>query len=304
MDTYKHHINVKMERRLTDKELIEELEHRFLQNKKSFDEQNRLMEQLQLLNKKLEQSETMKSNFLSNIRNEINNPFTSILGLSRAISQFQGSSSDKVKSMASLIYLEAFNLDFQLKNIFAAAELEAGESSPQIIQADINNLVKNVCDSFREVALRKNIVIEHSETEPSIFNTDTLKFQLILSNLISNAIEFSPFGSKVEVYSCVNDDILHLNVRDYGIGISEKDVSKIFDRFMQLDSGMTKNHKGHGLGLSVSKALAESLSGDIKVERSEKGSTFVFYLPNQENSNSPCFSEHGNDTFFTQEEKF
>jgi signal transduction histidine kinase len=294
-----------MNRKLTDEELIQELEFRFLENKKSIAEQNLLMAQLQHLNRKLEQSETMKSNFLSNIRNEINNPFTAILGLSRSIIKSKDVDHEKIKSMASLIHLEAFGLDFQLRNIFAAAELEAGEANPQIITTDIINLIKNIVESFNETANKKNIVIDFTSNKSEIkFNTDSLKFQLIISNLISNALEFSNSDSRIEVYADSKEEGLLITVKDYGIGINKEDVSKIFDRFTQLDSGMTKNHKGHGLGLAVSQALAESLTGHIAVSSTAQGCSFILSLSPIDQLQNGNYSDDGNDTFFLTEEKF
>ncbi|GAL87661.1 histidine kinase [Sporocytophaga myxococcoides] len=291
--------------KLSDEELIHELQLRLSEKQPSLKEMNDLMAQLQQLNKKLEQSETMKSNFLSNIRNEIINPFTAILGLSESILKSSGEDMDKVKTMASLIHLEAFGLDFQLRNIFAAAELEAGEGHPQIITTEITNLLKGAIDSFKEMANRKILVIEFSSSPSEIkFNTDPLKFQLIISNLLSNAIEFSYPDSKINIYAGLQSEGLVIKVTDYGIGIKAVDVPKIFDRFQQLESGMTKSHKGHGLGLAVAQALAENLKGTLSVSSGKQGSTFILFLPLSEEWNNSNYSEEGNDTFFINEEKF
>src|SRR5215203_4783690 len=103
-----------MATRLSDAELIQELSFRFIQITK---ENLELKKQVEILNMKLQFSESLKSNFISNIRNEIINPFSGILGLSKSIQFLNVTDLDKIKTMASLIHLEAFNLDFQLKNI-------------------------------------------------------------------------------------------------------------------------------------------------------------------------------------------
>ena len=111
--------------KLTDEELIEELRRRMTTNTRSLEELKELNEKLLEVNKKLEESEALKSHFISNITNEIINPFTSILGLSRSILAVKKENWKKVISMVALIHSEAFNLDFQLRNIFLAAKIEA-----------------------------------------------------------------------------------------------------------------------------------------------------------------------------------
>ena len=131
---------------ITDSSLINELDKRLVENKKAFAELEELTEQLKIVNKKLEESEALKSHFISNIRNEIINPFTSIINLSKQILSMNDL--EKAKRNASLIHGEAFFLDFQLKNIFAAAELEAGETLPQIYTVNIQNTIKSLIDSY------------------------------------------------------------------------------------------------------------------------------------------------------------
>ena len=104
--------------KLTDKELIEELQYRFSQNKKSLEELSALTKQLQTVNNKLKESEKLKSLFLSNIRNEMNNPLASILGLSQNIQSIDPKHWERTRIMATHIHTEAFSLDFQLKNIW------------------------------------------------------------------------------------------------------------------------------------------------------------------------------------------
>ncbi|MFP4048152.1 MAG: hypothetical protein ACLFT4_10400, partial [Bacteroidales bacterium] len=105
-----------MKEELTDQELINELKKRFEQNKRSLQEVKQLNDQLKRVNKKLEDSEALKSHFISNITNEIINPFSSIIGLARNIMSLGKADWKQVKSMVSMIYYEAFNLNFQLRN--------------------------------------------------------------------------------------------------------------------------------------------------------------------------------------------
>ncbi len=127
---------------LTKNELINELEKEIMKN-------NEISKNLEKTNKKLKESASFKSNFISNITNEIVNPFSSILGLSKNIISVKEEDYSKIKIMAEFIYSEAFDLDFQLKNIFAAAKIEAGEAEPEIMNVDINKLILSVLDIYK-----------------------------------------------------------------------------------------------------------------------------------------------------------
>jgi signal transduction histidine kinase len=291
--------------KLSDEELIDELQQRFSQNKKSLTELSKLTRQLQKVNYKLKESENLKSQFLSNIRNEMNNPLSSIMGLSRNIQASHPANEDKIKSMAALIHAEAFDLDFQLKNIFAAAELESGESPLEIVQVDILSLVVSVTDMHQHRIGAKQLQVQIiNEVEGITFKTDPVKLQLILSNLMANAIEFSHPGGKLKMRIYIQENLLNIAVQDFGIGIKKADQELIFNRFTQLNTGITKSHRGHGLGLSVTKALLEILKGRIVVKsNANEGSTFTISMEEFETALDDL-STNGNELFFEEDERF
>jgi len=300
--------------KLTDKELLEELKERFQTKDKALNDYQRLIEELGSLNQKLKESEMLKSQFLSNIRNEINNPFASILGLSRQLVQVKETSDlDRIRTAASLIYAEAFDLNFQLKNIFAAAESEAGEVGVNCSKICLHDFLQDLVNEFMPMADHYQVSIElkhdAGENEKQFFCTDPEKLQLIVANLISNAIKFSnadpvhKTDKRLEVTYTLYEEMLSVSVRDEGVGIAAEDQERIFDRFIQLDHGMTKVHKGHGLGLSVVKAALDLLEGVIQLEsNTSKGSAFIIQIP--ERSSFDSFSSAGNEFLFEDGELF
>jgi len=134
---------------LTDQKLIKELQRRFEENHKTIQKFKEFTEELKLVNKNLEESKALKSHFISNITNEIINPFTSILRLSRSIISLKKENMKKIISMVSFIHYEAFNLDFQLRNILLVAKIEAGNIYSEILNVDLKKLFKSVIYSFR-----------------------------------------------------------------------------------------------------------------------------------------------------------
>lgn len=284
---------------VTDDALIAELSNRFAQSRKAFADLSVVNRKLLEMNERLERSESLKSNFLSNIRNEINNPLNAIMGLAGELA-IVGAGNEQIAMLSSLIGAEANQLDFQLRNIFMAAELEAGEVSPHCVKIHIGTMLNELVASFQPAAAKKGITLdcslpEHQETMVAV--VDYSKLQIIVTNLLANAVEYSKEGGAVAVNCTVaGDGCLRISITDHGIGIAPEDHQRIFDRFVQLDSGTTRSHLGHGLGLSITKALVDLLQGTITLNSTPgEGTQFVVTIP-------PCslmddedsFSESGN----------
>ncbi len=286
-------------KKLTEKQIIDELSERFEQNRIAVQEQERLMNELEQVNKKLIESESVKSQFLSNIRNEINNPLSSILGLADKLSEKPGDL-EQVKYTSSLIHQEAFSLDFQLRNIFTAAELEAGELQPNFGTVDIASLSKSVVDKFEHLITRKELVVELECPKDLTFITDAGMLSSIIRNLVSNGIEYNKDkGTLILKMSVKNEKELNINVIDTGVGMNEKDYEIIFDRFVQLETGVTKSHLGHGIGLTVTKAQVELLQGSVHVECIiGEGCSIGISIPIAEKDDMHTFSDSGNVFFF------
>lgn len=290
-------------KKLTDKQIIDELSERFKQNRIAVEEQERLMDQLEQVNKKLIESESVKTQFLSNIRNEINNPLSSILGLADKLSQKPGDIK-QVKYTSSLIHQEAFSLDFQLRNIFTAAELEAGELQPNFGKVDIHSLTSGVINRFDHLISRKSLSVELKCDKKLAFITDASLLSSIIRNLFSNAIEYNKDNGKIIIeINIENENVLNINVTDTGIGMDESDYEIIFDRFVQLETGVTKSHLGHGLGLTVTKAQVELMQGSVHVECViGKGCSLGVSIPLAEEDDMHTFSDSGNVFFFDDDD--
>ena len=160
-------------------------------------------------------------------------------------------------------------------------------------------MVSNVAGNFQWQASKKqvriNILNQLSDLQ-TLFYHDAEKLSVILSNLISNAIEFSFSGGDVNII--VADDFIE--VVDTGIGISEEDHERIFDRFVQLNSGSTKLYAGHGLGLAVVKDLSDLINSEIVLKSSlNNGSSFKLNLSSFEPNDLMGDSMDGNEFLFS-----
>lgn len=294
---------------LSDKEFIEELKKRLLETASCKEIITKQRDELKLANENLAESEALKSHFISNITNEIVNPFASILGLSNNIIASGENDIVKIRNMAELIHSEAFELDFQLKNIFTAARIEAGEADPDFIKTDINQLIASVIAAYKYKAEQKQLKVnfnfnfDENLAEGSYFRTDPEKLKLVVSNLLSNSIKYSNAANRIDVKGWTEDTHLKLSVKDYGIGIDQKNLQIIFNRFKRIDTSINSLNPGHGLGLSVIKALLDILNGeiDIKSKRSV-GSVFTISIPEADKTSTDGYAVDGNEFIFDDED--
>jgi signal transduction histidine kinase len=229
------------------------------------------------VNGKLRDSEQLKGHFISNITNEIINPFTSILALAENLKKLKTAEMNKVYHMADLIFEEAFELDFQLKNIFAVALIEAGKEKVSYSHVDFKDIGENLSGYFKNLLSKKNIslVIRHEcdgvADKPFSALVDREKTDLILKNLVSNSIKYSPVNSIINILFSLESGILNIEVTDHGKGIDAAERQVVFDRFKQLDEKINSINTGHGLGLSIVLAYTEMLEGKIDLENSQEG---------------------------------
>lgn len=243
-----------------------------------------LKKEVKTLYKKLEDNENYKSHFLSNMRNSIVNPFSSIMGLSEHIIKVQKHDWKKVIRISALIHSEAYDLDFQFKNIFCAAEVEAGDKTPVPVSISIQDFISKEINSQRFLFRKKNLNwrVEHKGLDND-FYTDPAFLSLILANLLHNAYKYSTKGGEIHIHTHKTENNLEIYVKDFGIGIADSDKEKIFNRFERINQEINSIDGGHGLGLSTVKMLIELLNGSISVKSTlDEFTEFKLLIPEME----------------------
>lgn len=262
-----------------------------------------LSREVRSLYKKLGQCEKYKTHFLSNMRNCIVNPFTSIMGLSEHIIKAQKHEWKKVIHISALIHSEAFDLDFQLKNIFSAAEIETGNKMPIPMAINVPDLIDNEINSLRFLFRRKGLKwkVEYEDLE-DLFYIDPAFFSLIISNLIHNAYKYSKKDGEIHVSAIKNEKNLELVIKDFGKGISKDHQQTIFNRFERVNEEINSIDSGQGLGLSVIVMLVELLNGQISIDSEMDCFTeFRLVIPEMEPSEKGNSDDQNDLDFFIDE---
>ena len=230
---------------------------------------------------KAEESDRLKSLFLANMSHEIRTPMNGILGFAQllkkpALTEHKQSKYIKVIEQSGKRMLDIIN------DLIDISKIEAGLIETNFREVNINEDLDALYAFFKPEAASKGLSLEYKKgltRKESVIVTDQTKFNQIVTNLIKNAIKYTHEG-RIEFGYRKKDAWLEFYVDDTGIGIADELKKKIFERFRQADLSHAKGFEGAGLGLSISKAFAELLEGNIWVEsNSTGGSTFYFTLP-------------------------
>jgi len=248
-------------------------------------------EELIKAKEKAEESDRLKSAFLSNMSHEIRTPMNGILGFTELLKE-PLLTGEQQKEYIGIIEKSGTRMLNIINDIISISKIESGEIKISASITKINELVENLISFFSHEAEQKNIKIEflrYLPADEAYIKTDKEKVTSILTNLIKNAIKFTETGS-IEVGYIQKGDYLQFFVKDSGTGVPDELKEIIFERFRQGSDSLIRNYEGAGLGLSISKGYVDVLGGKIWVESNpkgpltgklnrEKGSTFYFTIP-------------------------
>ncbi|MDY0297052.1 MAG: ATP-binding protein [Acidobacteriota bacterium] len=242
-----------------------------------------------------------KSEFLANMSHELRTPLNAVIGFSEVLKDgiVEGDLSPRQKEYVTDIFNSGRHLLSLINDILDMSKIDAGKMSLELEPARVSVLCESALRIIRERAAAHAIRLESvvDPHEDSLF-LDMRKFRQIVYNLLSNAVKFTPDGGKVllsarrvaarEMFrrnaqaapNWQGDYFLELVVEDTGIGISPRDLERLFVPFEQLDGSLSRRYEGTGLGLTMVKRLAELHGGWVNVESSPgKGSRFSVFLP-------------------------
>lgn len=218
-----------------------------------------------------------QQDFLANVSHDLKTPLTSIQGYSQAI--MDGAARDPADA-AKIIHDEAARLNRMVVQLTDLARLEAGRLSMKVTAIDVGEMVASIGNRLSVVARKKDIRL-HMEAHPMPpIAGDGDQLVQVFTNLISNAIKYTPNGGRVWVTTQVAQHGVQVSVQDTGIGIPAKDLPRIFERFYQVDKARGPK-RGTGLGLAITKEIVEAHGGKISVSSpgTNRGATFIVWFP-------------------------
>lgn len=254
-----------------------------------------LYDEIKQTNIKLENLERMKSEFISIVSHELRTPLTAIknsLGILKGGTA--GETTPIMDKFLGLAERNVLRLKGIINDLLDLSKIEAGKMKFCFERTDILTPVETVKNTLENLIKEKNIAfsLNIEDNLPQVF-IDTLRIEQVVTNLLSNAIKFTPengeisvqvktrSGEDIQQYGLApNKNYIVVSVKDSGIGIEQENLEKVFDKFQQIESSLSRKIGGTGLGLPIAKQLVDAHNGGIWVESViNRGSTFAFAIP-------------------------
>jgi signal transduction histidine kinase len=243
-------------------------------------DQNRQI--LEQSNQKLKEMDQIKGRFFANISHELRTPLTLLLAPLEALLQ-RFNLDAETKDLLVTMHSNGMRLLKLINDLLDLVRLESGRMEVKAEPVVIAEFIKGLASSARQVADDKRLRLE-TFVDPALGTVlaDRDKLEKIVLNLVFNALKFTAAGGRVELRAELRDERFVLQVADTGMGISEKNLPHVFDRFWQADGSSKRKFQGVGIGLALVKELVEIQGGSVKVESQEgQGTTFTVNLPHR-----------------------
>jgi len=233
-------------------------------------------------NRKLVELDQAKSRFFANISHELRTPLTLLIApLENLMQRFGRAVDDETRGTLQTMHTNGMRLLKLINDLLDLVRLESGRMEVKREALEIAEFIKGLASASRQVAEDKRIKLEtHADPELGPILADRDKLEKILLNLVFNALKFTPAGGRVTVRAEKQGEQLVIEVADTGMGISEKNLPFVFDRFWQADGSSNRKYQGVGIGLALVKELVEIQGGSVSVRsRESEGTLFTLTLP-------------------------
>lgn len=223
-------------------------------------------------------SNKVKSEFIANMSHELRTPLNSMIGFSKLMAEHgqRPLKSDEIVQYSSLIHDAAKHLLAIINDILEMSKIQSGKYRLDSRDLNLDDVLSSCIASFKIMASDAGVVLQHKiPPRLPVIQGDSVKLRQIFTNLISNAIKFTPKGGTVSVEAAAADRMLTVSVRDSGIGMTPDEVQVALTPFGQVDGSRSRLREGTGLGLPIAKALVELHDGKMEVRSEKDKGTFV-----------------------------
>lgn len=223
--------------------------------------------------------QTMRREFLGNVSHELRTPLTAIKAIVETLQDGAINDASIAQDFLNKVNIEVDNLTQMVNEIIELSRIETGKTTLNLVTVNLNLIIEEIIPRLSPQMERKPVALhlELAEELPPV-QADKARLQQAITNLIHNAIKFTPSNGQITVKTGTQNQSVWVQVADTGIGISRKDLPHIFERFFKADKSRTA--EGSGLGLAITKHIVQAHGGEIWVRSEEgRGSTFSFSIP-------------------------
>jgi two-component system sensor histidine kinase SenX3 len=231
----------------------------------------------------LQRVNKIRRDFVANVSHELKTPATSLKLLAESLEETLDEDPVQARLFAGQLKKETERLAQLITDLLDLARLESQESTDYPTLVDVRSILMSVLARMRRVARKKDITLQWKRFGRAARYTvygDETQLTSMFTNLVDNAVKYTPPGGRVEVVGGSEDSEISVRISDTGIGIPEGNMPRIFERFYRVDKARSKATGGTGLGLSIVRHVAENHGGSVTVESTPgEGSTFTVYLP-------------------------
>jgi len=225
----------------------------------------------------------IRRDFVANVSHELKTPATSLRLLAESLEETIDEDPIQARLFAAQLKKETERLSHLITDLLDLTRLESQERVENPVPVDVRGVLMTVLARMRRVARKKNITLQWKRFGRAAQYTvrgDETQLTSMFTNLVDNAVQYTPPGGRVEVTGGFEGSEIAIQVSDTGIGIPQASLPRIFERFYRVDKARSKETGGTGLGLSIVKHVAENHGGRVTVESTlGEGSTFTVYLP-------------------------
>ena len=222
----------------------------------------------------------LKSDFVSNVSHELKTPLSLISMFSETLEMGKIKSEEKRQEYYSIIHRETNRLSRIVSSVLNFSKMEAGKREFKFVELDLNIIIQQIIDTYDYHLKSKGFTCNYEKDNLSIILGDVEAISEAIINLIDNAIKYSKNEKRITVRTKIEKNSIICEIEDYGIGISEDDQKKVFDKFFRATTGNIHDTKGTGLGLSIVKSIMDAHHGEISLSsKIDRGTIFKLSFP-------------------------
>ncbi|MFU8767676.1 MAG: sensor histidine kinase, partial [Candidatus Methanoperedens sp.] len=249
------------------------------ENARLYEESTKNLKKLELAYEELKTLDKMKDEFISNVSHELKTPLISIKGYGELLNdEKQGKLSGEQKKSLEAIIRNADRLTRLINSILFISKMQFGKIEFQLKTLDVDEIISVCVDDMKGMMDKKKISFEKDIHVISKIVGDKDRFIEIITNLLDNAIKFTPEGGNISIKARDKEEFVHIIVSDNGIGIPSDIIPKLFTRFYQVDASTARKYMGTGLGLYITRNIIEAFKGKIWIESEVGKGTDVHLL--------------------------